>query len=541
MEEKARILIVDDTKENRLMLTLALKNENYEFIEAKNGKDALKKALKYNPDIILLDAIMPEMDGFEFTRKIREIEQFKRTPILMITSLNEKADKHKAIKSGVNDFISKPFDMEELKLRCRSYANLAKINKNYILATIDKDTKLPNKLALLQELKKCNNQLLIMFRIKDYEIFQEFYGVDLALKVKIAFAREIPRFLPGIFKNAVLYHTNEEEFALLIKDKIEKNIFYQNLFYICKEFYEKIHNTPIKVDGYEYNLNITLSFSKKGFEYARGALNYAVKNNISVVEADKIIENLKEDAKKNIKTLNLIKKALNSNEVVSFYQPIYNNKTKKVEKYESLVRIIDNDKVISPFFFLDVAKRSNYYLKITERVLENSFKAIEKHNKEISINLSFLDIQNKEIRKKIINYLFKNPEIAKKVTFEILEDEGIKNFEIVKEFIKEVINYNVKIAIDDFGAGYSNFERVLELKPDFLKIDGSLIKNIETNDQQKTVVETIQNFAKEIGIKTVAEFVSNEKIFNIINEIGVDYTQGYFISEPRANIGENND
>jgi EAL domain-containing protein (putative c-di-GMP-specific phosphodiesterase class I) len=201
------------------------------------------------------------------------------------------------------------------------------------------------------------------------------------------------------------------------------------------------------------------------------------------------------------------------------------------------VRIIDETgKVISPFFFLDVSKTSKYYIKITKQVLQNSFKMAENTNKEISINLSFIDMQCKAITDKIIDYFSNRPDIAKKITFEILEDENIKNFTLVKEFIKKIKNYGVKIAIDDFGAGYSSFERLLEFEPDILKIDASLIKNIETSSLNRKIVETMQNFAKSLGIKTVAEFVSNENIFNIINDIGIDYTQGYFIDEPRATI-----
>lgn len=95
---------------------------------------------------------------------------------------------------------------------------------------------------------------------------------------------------------------------------------------------------------------------------------------------------------------------------------------------------------------------------------------------------------------------------------------------------------NVKIAIDDFGSGYSNFERLLEYTPDILKIDGSLIKNIETDEFSRSLVETIVTFAKKQNIETIAEFVENENIYNILNEIGVDYSQGYFFGKPEKLI-----
>ena len=132
MHSKPLILVVDDTADNILTIKMTLKDEGYDFIEATNGIDAIKQATKYNPDVILMDAVMPNMNGFEATRKLREIEKNKRTPILMISSLTLQTDKITAIKSGVNDFIIKPFDTIELKSRCKSYINMANLNKKYI-------------------------------------------------------------------------------------------------------------------------------------------------------------------------------------------------------------------------------------------------------------------------------------------------------------------------------------------------------------------------------------------------------------------------
>ncbi len=122
---------------------------------------------------------------------------------------------------------------------------------------------------------------------------------------------------------------------------------------------------------------------------------------------------------------------------------------------------------------------------------------------------------------------------ANRIVFELLEDEQVKDFQIVKDFILLVKTFGCKIAIDDFGTGYSNFERLLEYKPDILKIDGCLIKDLDTNSYSKSVVRTIVSFAKEQNIKTIAEYVENETIFNIVKELGVDYTQGYYFSEPK--------
>ena len=208
-------------------------------------------------------------------------------------------------------------------------------------------------------------------------------------------------------------------------------------------------------------------------------------------------------------------------------------KTQQVEKYESLVRLIDEDEnIVSPFEFLGASKKGSYYNKITTRVLENSFEILRCIKTELSINLSTLDIEKDETRELIYTLLKENEKDRGRLVFELLEDERVKDFKRVKDFIKTVKSMGVSIAIDDFGAGYSNFERLLEFEPDLLKIDGSLIKNIITDKYSQNIVETIVAFAKRQNIKTIAEYVENKEIFDYLNNLGVDYSQGYYFGKP---------
>lgn len=89
-----------------------------------------------------------------------------------------------------------------------------------------------------------------------------------------------------------------------------------------------------------------------------------------------------------------------------------------------------------------------------------------------------------------------------------------------------------KVAIDDFGSGYSNFEHLLKMDIDFLKIDASIIKNIAKDESSYKITKTIIEFAKSLNLKTIAEYVENEEIFKIARSLGVDYSQGYYFSPP---------
>jgi EAL domain-containing protein (putative c-di-GMP-specific phosphodiesterase class I) len=119
------------------------------------------------------------------------------------------------------------------------------------------------------------------------------------------------------------------------------------------------------------------------------------------------------------------------------------------------------------------------------------------------------------------------------IIFEILESDFIEDFSIVKEFTIYVRTFGCKIAIDDFGSGYSSMENILKLKPEIIKIDGSLIKNINTSEESKTIVKNIVNMAKELNAKTVAEYVHSKEVFDIVKDMNVDFLQGFYLGEPK--------
>lgn len=537
MNEAPLILIVDDQADNRFTMKLALKKEGYDFIEAENGEEAFIKALEHKPDVILMDAIMPVMDGFESTNKILQEQSLERTPILMVTALNEKADRIKAIEAGVSDFISKPFDKHEIIARCRSYVNMSLLNKRYISATYNHRTGIVNKEAMEDAIEKSLlHEKLVLIWINGFESIEEFYGQTLAIELEIKFAQFLRSHVTH--ESAYdIYHTGKGEFCILFDDKFELitnselEVFCIALQASVKKFLFELTTNKTILD-----INCSLSYISETsniYEKVRAGLKQALRFNKRIVDAQEVIEDVHEEILNNITWTRKIKEALDEGRIRVFYQALYNNKTNEIEKYESLVRLIEEDgKVISPFFFLDIAQKSNYYLAITKTVFDQACETFSTRDKEFSVNLSGIDIEDDETRNHIINHLEANPSIAKKIVFELLEDENFSDFKVLSSFITKVKSMGAKIAIDDFGSGYSNFIRLLDFQPDILKIDGSLIKHIATDEFSLNVVKTMKDFADKIGIKTVAEFVSDGDIQKIIQELNIDYSQGYFIAEP---------
>lgn len=174
-------------------------------------------------------------------------------------------------------------------------------------------------------------------------------------------------------------------------------------------------------------------------------------------------------------------------------------------------------------------------LIFSKAMLNKTFHTFEKNDKEFSINLTIHDILNESITSHI-NTLLKQYDIGPRVVFEIVESESIEKFNEVLGFILYVKKFGCKIAIDDFGTGYSNFAYLIELKADYIKIDGSLIKQLETNKDTQALIETIVSFAKKMNMKTIAEFVETEELFLKVKELQIDYSQGYYFSEPKTQL-----
>ena len=388
---------------------------------------------------------------------------------------------------------------------------------------------------LVNAIKNFQNPILIYMKLDKFDMIEDFYDNDTVEEIEEHAAKHLQKRFSQEFEFEKIYKLGNGEFALLIDyERYFDNA--ENLIKCLKNIQAIIKDDNISLEHVEYDIGIQISLvyeKEKILESAKLGIkkmihskkDFLVANNLATIEQQK--------AKKNMQLVSTIKNAINSSKIISYFQPIIDNKTEKIVKYESLVRLRDeNDNILSPFYFLDAAKKSNYYLKITNIVLEHSFTILKNCTSDISINLSALDIEQKSMRKKIFELLELNKKDSHRIVFELLEDEAINDFEVIKDFISEVKKYGVKIAIDDFGAGYSNYERLLQYQPDILKIDGCLIRDIDKSSYSLSVVKSIVTFAKEQNLQTIAEFIENEAIFKIVKELGVDYSQGYYFGKP---------
>ncbi len=233
-----------------------------------------------------------------------------------------------------------------------------------------------------------------------------------------------------------------------------------------------------------------------------------------------------------IKALELIKKAIDQKLITPFYQGIMNNETGKIDKFEALMRVVDIDgKIYPPFVFLDVSKKYKLYQEISIMLIDKVFNDFENREEMFSFNISSYDIVSSKFRRWIIDRIkgFKSPE---RVIVEFVETEDFKEIDVLFEFTEQIHKCGSKIAIDDFGSGYSTFATIVALKPDYIKVDGSIIKDIDTNVDNQIILDTISYLASQLKTETVAEFVENAKIQNVMKTRQINHSQGYYFAKP---------
>ena len=257
------------------------------------------------------------------------------------------------------------------------------------------------------------------------------------------------------------------------------------------------------------------------------------KNRIGTYHHD---SGLEEHQKMLQSSMYILSEVLVNDMVVPYFQAIVNNKTQDVEKYECLARIIHNDEVLTPDFFIETAELTGLLPDITRIMIRKSFKYFKTRTEDFSINISEQDLNNNYLYEFLQDNIDKYSIKPSRVVLEVLEGVSTNGAEKNFDQLIALKELGFKLAIDDFGAQNSNFERVHKLKVDYIKIDGSFIKNIDTNTMSYQVAKTITNFSKSIGAKVIAEYVHNESVQNKIIELDIDYSQGYYFAEPLYKI-----
>jgi diguanylate cyclase (GGDEF)-like protein len=403
----------------------------------------------------------------------------------------------------------------------------------------DELTNLKNRYALEEETKENDFVSITLIDIDSFDDINELYGFSTGNLVLIEVGKILNEF--SLKYDVSVYRIYGNVYCLA--DKKMMGFFKFNE--LIEELAVLFKNKPLYIEQLDIDIfiNITLGISiaqEESIKTAGIALKKAKKNNLPYFVYNNDIDT-KEMIEKSMYWREKIKKALKHDKVIPFYQAIF-DVDKNIVKYETLMRIEDiNEKgeivYLSPYFFLDISVKTKQYLQLSNQIISKALKDLRKTDKQISINLSFKDILDSEFivfldesLKKITN------EDKSRVVFEILESDYISDYTLLEEFISKYRKQGIKIAIDDFGTGYSNFAHILKIRPNYIKIDGSLIKNIYSDKNSYEMVKSIIDFSKALNIRVIAEFVHSQEVFDSLVELGVDELQGFYLAEPKPDF-----
>ena len=403
-------------------------------------------------------------------------------------------------------------------------------------------TGLDNRNQLLVDLKVAVKPILFYLNIDDFSGFNDFYGANIGDSVLINLANTLSDLQNlKIFK---LYKLQSDQFILLFQEDQLSNKNFHSFF---SELFENIEKNISAINLENQNrISISVTGGVATYYAHDNYQNLILYADIARKKAQKAQKKFllfehnmrkSEDYAQNIEWIKKIKEAIDEDRITTYYQCIVDNKTGETTKYETLVRMLDYEGIpVSTFIFLEIAQKAKLYPQITKIVIEKALKTFENLNDiEFSINLTIEDILSEDTTRFIYNKL-ENYSNAKNIIFEITESEEVDDYHLINNFIEEVKKYGVKIAIDDFGSGYANFEHIININADFIKIDGSLIKNINTDKNAAIITEAIISFSKKLGKKTITEYVHNKEVYDMVKALGADYSQGFYFGEPSPKV-----
>lgn len=422
------------------------------------------------------------------------------------------------------------------KIKRQEQETLEKTEELYFKSRHHHLTNLPSMSVLNENMNTTEDYSVLMLDIDNIALYNTTYGneiVDIFIKEA---AMYLHNNLPS---NGILYHLRADEFVIIL-DKPVKNQA-KDLAYQIKSYFE---NSPLQANDITTHINFSFGIARFS---THSKLNAFTKANIALVEAKHKGKNLILEFEEHMSTCSSYTQLAHSMEVMQkyieedlltpFYQAIVDTKTQEIVKYEVLARIKDGEKFLSPNEFLQAAALAGLMTAITKQIIQKSFVYFSGTNINFSINITKNDFLEKNLIKFLEQKCLIHNIKPEQVTLEILENIALEGNE--KEIIKQISVLTEKgyiIAIDDFGVESSNISRLSDLNANFIKIDGSFIKDIDTNEKHYKIVESLVYMAKKLDIKVIAEYVHNESVYNIVKELNIDYCQGFYFSEPKISI-----
>lgn len=519
---------------------------------AENGQEGLELFKSKKIDLVLTDINMPKMSGLEMIEHIRALDE--NVPVVILSAYNDTEYFLHTIKLGVDGYLLKPLDIKlfyniisKIVNRLQRDAELRSYQEDLKSKIKEKTqelehrclheyyTDLPNSLMLNEDLVRHKYEYMLLLDMSHFSVINKEYGKDFANHVIVRTARVLEKH---IHKNAKLYKTESDRFVILLRECNEDQV-----YMFCEQIVAFFDAKNVRVDDAELHITFNIGADKVRADVSETLINceYALDKSKELgsrhFEIFSDETSIFKDEKEAVKWLRLTRELILSEQIEPYFQPIEDIQTGKILKYEVLARGFLGDEVIPPIYFISPAEKLGLSTAITRMIINKSFAYFQDKKESFSINLTERDL----LEGYLVDFLNAKLEQfdiePERITFEILENITVaKNSKRITEELNLLQSMGFKIAIDDFGIENSNFSRLLEINLDFIKIDGVFIKHLKHNERNRMITRAIVNLAKTLDIKTIAEFVEDEEVYEIVKECGINYAQGYHVGRPAPEI-----
>ena len=569
--KKLSLLYIEEDQEQLLAYTQKLQGIFANVDDASDATMGLSLAKIHTYDIVVVDAASTIMNINQLVKNLRKINPFyhivittqehEPNPLVSLYTLNPSCVIQKDL--GIEGFLDEIYailermehergflvpEIEKLQADLlyerkrigRFMLNEKKLNEQIASlsnsAEIDKNvyelTRLPSKYAL-QKAIDGSQQSLLYIDIDHFDFINSIYGMGKANKLLKEVASRLKQFLPH---NGELFHITADEFVVLLDDPAKD----QDIL-LAKQIQALFKEVEITFDEYShfvvFSIGIDKGEGKKLFVNAKSASKEAKHFGGNLIVTYNPKSEYMQEQRKNRYWIDILKQAFEEDKILAYYQPIVNNQNPSEKHYEVLCRVVDQqNRLIDANEFIQSAKLVGFVTQITKIIIDKAFKMFKDNDYNFSLNISMHDMYE-DYLVEFLDYKCQRYNIdPSRVHLEIIEDIVLVNSAAINKQIEKLRMQGHPVVIDDFSTENSLYSRLFDLHAQYIKIDGSFTKDIHKNKAHLLIMQGIVDFAKKSGIKTIAEHIESDEVYEIVKELGVDFVQGYLIAKPSATV-----
>ncbi len=572
---KEDILIVDDTSDNLRLLSTILIKQGYNVRKAINGQMALKAVQTVVPDLILLDIMMPGMDGYEVCQHLKANQQTAEIPVIFLSALSEVFDKVKAFEVGGVDYITRPFHFEEVLVRVQNQMALKaaereirKLNAQLEerieertrqleianaqlleMALHDALTGLPNRTLFMKCLEQALNrpkadsvhQFAVLFLDCDrFKVVNDSLGHLVGDELLIAIAR---RLEASLSQSDTLARLGGDEFAIFLTEIKEVS----SATLVADRILEALSH-PFQLKGHEVFINASIGIALGNFNYNQP--EHLLRDADTAMYRAKalgkgqyhIFDSAMHDAALQLLQLESdLCRAINQQEFIVHYQPIVDLSTGRIVGFEALVRWHHPQRgMVSPNSFIPIAEETGLIIPIGNWVLREACHQLRLWQKEklkgiplfMSVNLSVRQFAQPELIEQIDKILEETQLSPQSLKLEITESAIMDNANSAAVILQKLRERSIQLSIDDFGTGYSSLSYLHSFPINTLKVDRSFVRRIDGNPKNLGLIPAIMSIAQTMGMSAIAEGIETTQQLAQLRTLGCGFGQGYLFSKP---------